>query len=142
MSTTRFSEDQIRVEKKLIENKDILSYHLNVPGNGLQNPYITNPEIRLQKWGANLHTNNFDINDQLRGNKKITRNIVSNLSSIKNQPIYYPHKNIDVENTRQSLPAWTFIDYELKIDNIYNYDPKLNPYSYKSSRLIHKDKFL
>lgn len=142
MSTTRFSEDQIRVEKKLIENKDILSYHLNVPGNGLKNPYISNPEIRLQKWGANLHTNSFEINDQLRGNKKITRNTDSNLTSIKNQAIYYPDKNINIENSRQSLPAWTFVDYELKIDPIYNYKPQLNPYSYKSSRLIHKDNFL
>ena len=57
MAFTRFSSDRDVLEKKLCESTFTGLYHLNTPGNGLQMPFVDDPHVRLQKWGANLYTN-------------------------------------------------------------------------------------
>jgi len=51
MAFTRFSNDIALQQKRLEESTFTGIYHLNTPGNGLDNPYINDVHIRLQKWG-------------------------------------------------------------------------------------------
>ena len=76
MAFTRFKYDPARENKYLEESTTVGKYHLNTPGNGLANPYIDNPHIRLQKWGANLQSNSLLVEDELRNlNRPLTRDL-------------------------------------------------------------------
>jgi hypothetical protein len=125
MAFTRFSSDRALQEKKLEESTFSGIYHLNTPGNGMNNPYINDVHIRLQKWGANLHTNSTNIESQLR-----TMNIPlgrDHLSYTKVEPqhekIFYKDKTFYIDETRASLPAWKLRSKE---QSRYEYLP-LNP---------------
>ena len=120
MAFTRFHDDPARIEKKLLESTDIGIYHLNVPGNGLA--YIDDVNIRLQKWGANLQTNPFLVNEALRDNVKHSR-YREPYKPVNTQSKFYATSSFEVDETRASLPAWTFRE---KPQAQYAYLP-LNP---------------
>jgi hypothetical protein len=125
MAFTRFSNDIALQQKRLEESTFSGIYHLNTPGNGIHNPYINDIHIRLQKWGANLHTNSTNIESQLR-----TMNIPlgrDTLSYKKVEPSHsklsYKDKSFLVDETRSSMPAWKIRE---KTQSRYDYLP-LNP---------------
>jgi hypothetical protein len=122
MAFTRFHDDPARIEKKLLESTNIGIYHLNVPGNGVENPYIDDVNIRLQKWGANLQTNSFLVNEALRDNVKHSR-YREPYKAVYTQSRFYGTSDFGVDETRSSLPAWTFRE---KPQAQYAYLP-LNP---------------
>ena len=122
MAFTRFHDDPARIEKKLLESTNIGIYHLNVPGNGLENPYIDDVNIRLQKWGANLQSNSFLVNEALRDNVKHSR-YREPYKAVDTQSKFYGTSDFGVDETRSSLPAWTFRE---KPQAQYAYLP-LNP---------------
>ena len=76
--------------KKLQESTGTGRYMLNTPGPGCNLCFYTDPQIRLQGWGANLrHVNGgaiIDIDSDLLG---ITRKLSKNC--VKEQ---YPYKGI------------------------------------------------
>ena len=92
MSFTRFHDDPCRINKQLQESTDPGRYMLNVPGNGDKPCFMEDPYIRLQKWGANLHTNTINLESELIGlsiNKNKNRNnnrdcITGNLNNLNN----------------------------------------------------------
>lgn len=122
MAFTRFHDDPARIEKKLLESTNIGIYHLNVPGNGVENPYIDDVNIRLQKWGANLQTNSFLVNEALRDNVKHGR-YREPYKEVDTRSKFYGTSHFGVDETRSSLPAWTFRE---KPQAQYAYLP-LNP---------------
>jgi len=65
MAFTRFYDDPDRIMKKLQESTDQGMYYLNCPGNGEKPPYVADPNIILQKWGANLHENRIEVESEL-----------------------------------------------------------------------------
>ena len=67
MASTRFSEDEARVRKQLEISTFACRYSLDVPGNGIDLPFIEEPQLRLQKWGANLHSGTTAIESDLFG---------------------------------------------------------------------------
>ena len=67
MASTRFYDDDARVQKRLEESLNAGLYHMDVPGNGLRVPFLEDPRIRLEKWGANLRTNTVDLESDFRG---------------------------------------------------------------------------
>ena len=72
MALSRFYDDDARVKKKLDESLNVGLYHLDTPGNGIKVPFLEDPQIRLQKWGANLRTNTMALDNDLRGlNRKL-----------------------------------------------------------------------
>jgi hypothetical protein len=73
MAFTRFSSDRAVLEKRLAESTFTGIYHLTTPGNGLKMPFIDDPHIRLQKWGANLQTNGLNIENELRGTTRLLK---------------------------------------------------------------------
>lgn len=114
MSFTRFHDDQTRIKKQLQESSGLCRYQLNAPGPGLHTPFMEDPQIRLQKWGANLKTNTVNLESNLRG---IGKNFTgddkdySGLIPQTNNKIYGTQTAI-VDESRATHPAWTYRDLE------------------------------
>lgn len=108
MAFTRFKDDPARVNKYLEESTSVGKYHLNTPGNGLINPYIDDAHIILQKWGANLQTNSLLVENELRNmNRPLTRDLTTYMP-VNTESMKYPEKSFNIDESRASLPAWTF----------------------------------
>jgi len=89
-------------------------YMLNMPGNGTHPYYIADPQIRIQKWGANLRTNCTNVESSLLGiTLPLTRDcIVSKVA--KSEPVLFPTSyNLTVAESRTVMPAWTLRDTDI-----------------------------
>jgi len=109
MAFTRFKDDPARINKYLEETTSIGKYHLNTPGNGLNNPYIDDPHIVLQKWGANLQSNSLLVENELRNMRPLSRDLNS-YQKVNTEMYNFPTKTFNIDESRASLPAWTFRD--------------------------------
>ena len=67
MAFTRFYDDPCRIMKKLQESTDQGLYYLNQPGNGDRPPFVEDPSILIQKWGANLYHDKTGVESELLG---------------------------------------------------------------------------
>ena len=67
MAFTRVFYDKDKVQNRLDEDYNNINYIVNVPGNGMKPYFIDDPQIRMQKFGANLSHNLVDINSSLLG---------------------------------------------------------------------------
>jgi hypothetical protein len=118
MANTRFYYDPCRTKKSLQQSTDPGRYILNVPGNGADPCYIEDPQIIIQKWGANLRTNTINLESDLLGvNRKIGRDCLGKDSytsyNVPNSAIQYPTcNNLYTEQSRAIMPAWTARDLE------------------------------
>ena len=114
MSLTRFYDDDARIEKRLEESLSVGLYQLNTPGPGSENPFVEDVHIRLQGWGANLRTNTIDMESDFRNmNNRLSKNM-QNYKDIapETKELHYPNEKAYIDETRASLPAWTFRDVE------------------------------
>lgn len=110
MAFTRFNDDPCRIMKKLQESTDQGLYQLHQPGNGSCMPLIHDPQILLQKWGANLRTNTLNIENELRGMyRPLTRDSVQYTETTPpSEQIRYPsYKKEITHQARTIAPAWT-----------------------------------
>ena len=118
MAFTRFHDDPARIHKQLQESTDIGKYMLNVPGNGIDMPFNEDPYIRLQKWGANIHTNSVQLESDLFGlTRNTTRDCIKEndyqLHRAKTNPISYNSvQHPTTEQPRATHPAWMARDLE------------------------------
>ena len=115
MTSTRFHDDPCRIIKKNQELFDYANYYLNVPGNGSSPPFILDPYINLQKWGANLSTNSVELEAKLLGyTSKIGKDCFANsMPTLNYNPISYPIDNTNItEQPRASNPAWLIRDQQ------------------------------
>jgi hypothetical protein len=55
-------DDEATIKCKLLSSSNSLNYMLNVPGNGSHPSFLTDPHIRLQKFGGNIGRNIVDLN--------------------------------------------------------------------------------
>jgi len=108
MAFTRFHDDPARIKKKLDESTFVGMYHINTPGNGLNLPYIDDINIRLQKWGGNMQTHGFDVEQELKGYRKTEKYDTQEFKRPSTSSIKYNTESFHVDETRASLPAWTF----------------------------------
>jgi len=129
MSFTRFYYDECRTKKQLQQSTGPGRWIMNVPGNGDTPCYIEDPQIIMQKWGANIWTNCVNLESELLGvNKPLSKDCL-NKDNYKNytvptNPINYPTcTNLFTEQPRAIMPAWTARDLE-QVDWYY---PPLNP---------------
>jgi hypothetical protein len=145
MAFTRFSNDRDVIQKRLCESTFTGIYALNTPGNGLDMPYMNDTNIRLQKWGANMHTNTLNIENDLRGT---TRKLASdhqqyNDFSPNTQQKQYSSSSFLIDETRASCPAWLFRDKTQFRGNILHIDPQMNvamPFeNNQTTRFLEKD---
>ena len=102
MSFTRFHDDPHRMRKEAEESSFSGKYALNTPGPGDIMPFQEDPQLRLQRWGANLMTNTVNIESDLRGmTRKLNRDYIE-----KNE-----YKKASVEGKIVSCPLQeSFID--------------------------------
>jgi hypothetical protein len=91
---------------------------LNTPGNGEHPAYMADPQIMLQKWGANLRTHCIDLDSELRGvNRPLSKDCLGKDEykrfETKSKPIQYPVSYaLTTEQSRTIMPAWTARDLE------------------------------
>lgn len=117
MSFTRFHDDPARIKKSLEEVSRQEQYIFNTPGVGGEHlPFINDPHVRLQKWGANVQTNTTNLESDLRGlNRSINRDdkLRNNykVHASVSKKVHYPELKSEI--TSQSLashPAWLYRD--------------------------------
>jgi len=151
MAFTRFKYDDCRTKKSLQQATDPGRWILNVPGNGANPCYIEDPQIIVQKWGANLRTNTINLESELRGvNRNLNRDCLGKDEyqryDVPNQAIQYPTcVKLTTEQSRATNPAWWYRDLE---QNNFEYPP-LNPQvnvcipfqNNLSTRILEKDYF-
>jgi hypothetical protein len=129
MAFTR--DDHAEIRCRLNAHNNSLGYMLNVPGNGIYPDYIVDPQIRMQKFGANLSANVVDINSKLLGiNKQLNRDhFVPNTRDPNFNPIYkrFTYPSIDkaiTDQPRTTNPAWQLRGLERTNWDFPLYDPQ------------------
>jgi len=108
MAFTRFHDDPCRIMKQLQEFTGPGMHTLQVPGNGTSMPFVNDPQVRMQKWGANRHNNFVQVESELLGmtNKLSIRDCFS-ATEPNASPVNYPtHKAEITGQSRTVTPAW------------------------------------
>ena len=112
MAFTRIHDDPIHVMKHLQESTDQGMYYLNQPGNGERPPFMVDPQIILQKWGANIHQDWIRVDSELKGiHHKLSRNQPT--YHLTTTPISYPDYNKEITSQpRVTHPVWNARDLQ------------------------------
>jgi hypothetical protein len=107
MAFTRYHDDPLRIMKQMQEFTDPGVYGLQVPGNGDRMPYVADPQLRLQKWGANRHGNFVQIESELLGMQRILTRDCTPSVAVNAFPMTYPVDKSEVTMQPRTLaPAW------------------------------------
>jgi len=147
MSFTRFHDDECRIRKQLETQTYMGRYMLDKPGNGVDMPFVADPYMRLQEWGANWDSRAIEIDGNLRGlGRKLDRDcMISNAMKIR-QPTQYQVSTTSTQQSRATHPAWETRDLEQNHRYILPLDPQENTcMSFQNnlnSRILEKDYFL
>ena len=117
MSFTRFHDDPIRIQKQLQESSFAGRYMLNAPGPGAELPFFEDPNLRMQKWGANVLTNTVNLESDLRGlTRPLNRDLLNyndyTVHSVPSSKVAFQSEQPFVEESRATHPAWSFRDLE------------------------------
>ncbi len=108
MAFTRTNHDEARTLKRLQQSTDVGRWILNVPGNGIDIPFVEDPYIRIQKWGANLRTNAINLESNLQGRNAILGPDLIQ-PGVETSALQYPTcRNMTTDQSRATLPAFTF----------------------------------
>lgn len=149
---TRYHDDPARIKKQSEISTYAGRYYLDTPGQGLDLPFVEDPHIRLQGWGANHINGTIAIDTELRGlNRKLNRDHVD-LNNYKihgervQQTVTYRTENPFVEQSRATHPAWM---YRVQEHNRWE-EPFINPlanieknfHDNINTRIIDKDNFV
>ena len=134
MAFTRFFDDDCRIQKYLEESVSVGNYNINVPGNGLQLDFYSDPHIRMQKWGANLSKNQTDLeSDLFCMSRKLNKDEVKNNdykanvnnNNLYNQNYYNVNNTTITDESRVTHPAYLIkeINYNTRknTSNNFNY---------------------
>ena len=111
MAETRFNSDPCRISKKLQQMTDQGRYIMNMPGNGEHPAYMADPQIIIQKWGANLRTNSINLESELLGvNRPLNKDCLGKDEyqhfDFKSRAIQYPVcSNLTTEQSRTIMPG-------------------------------------
>ena len=117
MAFTRFHDDPARIKKQIDESSFAGRYALDTPGPGMDMPFIEDPNIRMQKWGANLHTNTVNLESDLLGLTRPLNRDLTDINDYKRNAVYTvaeQSRSIEpfVQESRASHPAWMYKDLE------------------------------
>mgnify|MGYP003334710898 CR=1 FL=1 len=150
MSFTRFYDDSYRIKKQLEETTFTGRYMLDTPGPGVDLPFMEDPQMRLEKWGANLHKKATSSESDLKGlSRPLNRDLVNinnhKLFSSNSSSVNYRNQQPFVEESRASHPAWTYRDLEQsrwETPLLNPQDGLEQPFKYNiHSRILEKDHF-
>ena len=151
MSFTRFHDDPTRIKYALQISTYSGRYALDTPGPGVNLPYIEDPHVRIQQWGANRMTNDINLENDLRGlSRRLNRDDVdaNNYKTYaangykKSYPI---QKDTLVDESRATHPAWCYRDLEQSRWETPFLNPQANVekgfQSNIQTRILEKDNF-
>lgn len=151
MSLTRFHDDPVRVQKQTEDSSYMGKYFLNTPGNGSHMAFQEDPHIRLQRWGANLLGNSMNVESDLRGlTRRLNHDSINENSYTMNRsnyssPVYPDSRDLTVDETRSSNPAWLLRGIEIPRweQPILNPQANLEKHFYDNiqTRLLEKDNY-
>ena len=151
MACTRFKYDDARTKKSLQQSTDPGRWILNVPGPGSDLCYMEDPQILIQKWGANLRTNTINLESDLRGvNRHLSRDCLGKDNyinfNVPNHSIEYPTcSDLTTSQSRATNPAWWYRDREQVAWEYPPLNPQINtclPFQNNlSTRILEKDYF-
>ena len=151
MASTRFKYDDARIKKQLQQSTDPGRWILNVPGNGSDVCFVEDPQIILQKWGANLRTNTVNLESDLRGvNRHVSRDCLGKDNfrhfSVPNEAVAFPLcSNNFTDQSRATHPAWWYRDLEQPNNDFPPLNPQVNTclpfHNNLSTRILEKDSF-
>ena len=155
MAFTRFKYDEARTKKELQEATGTSRWVLNTPGQGVDLPFIEDPHIRLQKWGANLREVNngrsiVDIASDLDGRSRIgnvrlgcNKELYPNNGVEKSWKKNYKTLSGVTDESRSSHPSWMYRDLEQTRWEYPLLDPQENVCKHFenniSTRILEKD---
>ena len=156
MAFTRFNYDPCRTMKRLEESTGPGRYILNKPGWSNKPCFFADPQIRMEKWGANLRavpgSSAIDIDSDLLGithplTKGCSANEYPYKGRVQSKRIRYPvcEKPVTHES-RATHPAWQYRDLE----QTRHYPLFLNPqenvcipfHNNLNTRLLERDYFV
>jgi hypothetical protein len=116
MAFTRFHDDPYRIRAQAQDSSFSGRYNLDVPGPGINLPFFEDPQLRIQKWGANLQTNTIGLENDLFGlTKKLNCDTMANNYkniAVPTSKLSYPVEHPMVEESRATNPAWMYRDLE------------------------------
>lgn len=117
MASTRISNDKLRVYKNVQQSTDVGRYVLNVPGNGLDVPFVQDPHVRMQLWGANHMKDIISVENSLKNiDRPLIRETLNYKESYYTKPdeskMTYSEKSFGVVDSYISQPAWNLRDKE------------------------------
>jgi len=151
MASTRFKYDDARTKKSLQQSTDPGRWILNVPGNGSDLCYMEDPQIIIQKWGANLRTNTINLESDLKGvNRHLSRDCLGKDNyknyNVPNQAIDYSScSDLTTSQSRATNPAWWYRDLAQVAWEYPFLNPQANtciPFQNNlSTRILEKDYF-
>lgn len=116
MAFTRFHDDPARVNKTLEQMTFAGRYMLDTPGPGINAPYMADPQIRAQRWAANMWTDTTNLESELIGlgaplshdyDKTYQTRKVANSYKLE-----FPTSELHVDESRASHPAFMYRDLE------------------------------
>ena len=149
---TNIRSDNARIKKNLEISTFIGRYMLDVPGPGLDLPFMEDTQVRMQYWGANLQTNRVDLEGQLFSiNRKISRDYNDKDEykkfMVETQPIQiFSSRNPFVEESRSSHPAFVYRELETNRYETPWINPQANlekPFNDNiQTRILEKDNYI
>jgi hypothetical protein len=114
---TRFFDDEARREKQAQITSYQGRYFIDTPGPGLDMSFQEDPQLRIQRWGANMKTNTVNLESDLRGmTRKLNRdyqeeNNYNNHAAFSDK-LEFRTTAPYVEESRASHPAWMYRSVE------------------------------
>jgi hypothetical protein len=115
MSFTRYHDDPARILKGVQQSTFACDYFINAPGPGQHMPYFEDPQIRLEKWGANMWSDSTNLESEFRGlGRPLNHDVKTHQESrlCAGSPKHYKSNDTHTEESRASHPAWIFRDLE------------------------------
>jgi hypothetical protein len=117
MANTRIFNDDGRQSERLYQSIYTGNYFIDVPGNSTKPCYISDPYVRIQKFGANIRTYFTDVESQLRGvNRTLGKDCKQQqykTFNVESDVIHFPTcHELTTDQPRATNPAWTVKDHE------------------------------
>ena len=158
MAFTRYNYDSLRTQKKLQQSTGTCRYMLNVPGPFSEHCYMQDPQIRIQKFGANLMNvkdgHPIDIDSDLKG---VGRKLKA--GGMLNTECSYKHNELQVrpmhfetctapvtDQSRVTHPARNYKSLEQNRRDYPLFDPQENTCLHfqnnLSTRLLERDNYV
>ena len=127
MSFSRTFDDADQIVYQNIQSTFAGRYALDVPGIGSKPPFVEDPQIILQKWGANLRTHPVHLESYLLGYEdKLTRDCVNKEPPLPKTslPQYPVNDTLYTDQPRSLQPAWELRDNVVGLQNVLIFNPQ------------------